>query len=148
MYTLTYAYQRSSPQGHILKSLALASKPQVLKNCSVFGLRTALFFESLKFSRSPEKIFEDRFFLDRLKKNLKTFFWRELATCVLGPWPWPRLFLPLASRGSVLGRAVLGLGLGLVFCLCPWPRALCLRLQLWYTCIHTSTPHDNKQTVM
>ena len=28
-------------------------------------------------------------------------------------WPWPRAFLSLASRGSVLGKAVLGLGLGL-----------------------------------
>ena len=30
----------------------------------------------------------------------------------LYPWPWPRALLSLASRGSVLGRAVLGLGLG------------------------------------
>ena len=40
------------------------------------------------------------------------------SACVLGPWP--RAFLSLASRGSVLGKAVLGLGLG--FFLCPWPR--------------------------
>ena len=33
----------------------------------------------------------------------------------LRPWPWPRAFLSLASRGSVLGRAVVGLGLGF-FC--------------------------------
>ena len=36
------------------------------------------------------------------------FFWRALALCVLGPWP--RAFLSLASRVSVLGKAVLGLG--------------------------------------
>ena len=33
--------QRWSPRGHILKSLA--SMPQVLENCPVFGSRTALF---------------------------------------------------------------------------------------------------------
>ena len=49
---------RPWPRGHILKSLALASKvkflalasrPQVLENWPVLGSRTALFFESLKF---------------------------------------------------------------------------------------------------
>ena len=39
---------RSWPRGHILKSLALASKPQVLENWPVLGSRTALFFEPLK----------------------------------------------------------------------------------------------------
>ena len=34
--------------------------------------------------------------------------------------------MSLNSRGSVLGKAGLGLG----FFLCPWPRALCLRLHL------------------
>ena len=52
------------PRGHILtflalasnvKSLALASKPHVLENCPVLGLRTALFFEQLKFRcKTPE----------------------------------------------------------------------------------------------
>ena len=43
----------------------------------------------------------------RLKKILKTFFFGEhLRLC-----SWPRAFLSLASRGSVLGRAVLGLGI-------------------------------------
>ena len=45
-------WPRGRPRGHILKSLALASKPQVLglglealgpRNCSVLGSRTALF---------------------------------------------------------------------------------------------------------
>ena len=55
------------------------------------------------------------FFGDRLKNFSEDlfffFFWRALALCVLGPWPWPRAFLSLASRVSVLGKAVLGLGL-------------------------------------
>ena len=48
--------------------------------------------------RSPKNFFEDLFFREHLR---------------LCPWPWPRAFLFLASRGSVLGKAVLGLG---VFC--------------------------------
>ena len=56
----------------------------------------------------------------------------------LCPWPGPRAFLSLASRFSVLKKAVLGLGLGFFLCpwprffLCswPWPRALCPRLHL------------------
>ena len=49
-------------RGHIFKSLA--SKPQVLENCPVLGLRTALFFEWLKFCRSAEKCFSRPFFLE------------------------------------------------------------------------------------
>ena len=135
------AEQRWSSRGHILKSLALASKvkslaskPPVLENWPVLGSRTALFLETLKFCKPLEKVFWRSFFLgkilwtpffwDRLKKNFEDlFFWRTLAACVLGPWPWPRAFLSLASRGSVLR---------LGFFLCPWPRprALCLRLHL------------------
>ena len=38
-----------------VKSLALASKPQVLENCPVLGSRTALFFKQLKFRlKAPE----------------------------------------------------------------------------------------------
>ena len=40
---------------------------------------------------------------------------RTLARCVLGRWPWPRLFQSLASRGSVLGKSVFGHGLGSFF---------------------------------
>ena len=48
---------------------------------------------------------------------MKTFFFFFFleSTCALCPWPWPRAFLSLASRVSVLGKAVLGLGLGF-FC--------------------------------
>ena len=56
---------------------------------------------------------------------------RTPLACVLGPWPWPRAILSLASRVSVLGKAVLGLGLGFFLCPWPWPRALCPRLHLW-----------------
>ena len=42
-------WPRGRPRRHILKSLALASKPQVLENCPVLGSRTALFFGQLKF---------------------------------------------------------------------------------------------------
>ena len=120
--------QRWSPRGHILKSLALASRPQVLENWPVLGSRTAVFFELLKFCEALEKFFGKRFFVEiAWKIFVKTFFfffWRSpknflwspfffflesTCACVLGPWP--RAFLSLASRVSVLGKAVLGLGL-------------------------------------
>ena len=43
-------------------SLALASKPQVLKNCPVLGSRTAVFFELLKVCGAPKNFFGKRFF--------------------------------------------------------------------------------------
>ena len=62
-----HPWPRERPRGHILKSLVLASKPQVLKplalaskpqvleNCPVLGSRTALIFEQLKFCwKTPE----------------------------------------------------------------------------------------------
>ena len=65
------------------------------------------------------------------------------CACVLGPWPWPRAFLSLASRVSVLGKAVLGLGLGFFLCPWPWPRALCPRLHLCKMCgSFGKTPRD------
>ena len=60
------------------------------------------------------------------EKNFKDYFLENACACVLGPWP--RAFLCLALRGSVLGKAVLGLGFFL--CPWPWPRALCPRLHL------------------
>ena len=103
-FVLPSVSQRWSSRGHILKSLALASKPtspwpqslQVLENAE---LSKKFFFwrTSGKFIRRP-------------------FFWRTLAPCVLGlervcackvgPWSWHRIFL------------------------CTWPRALCPRLYL------------------
>ena len=59
-----HPWPRARPRGHILKSLALASKvkslalaskSQVLENCLVLGSRTELFFEQLKFYwKTPE----------------------------------------------------------------------------------------------
>ena len=69
---IRYRQQRWSPRGQILKSLALASKvkslalasrPQVLENWPVLGSRTALFFELLKFCGALEKILE-KFFVE------------------------------------------------------------------------------------
>ena len=91
---------------------SLASRPQVLENWPVLGLRTALFFELLKFCGAPEKFFGRAFFSgDRLKNFCKDLFffgdrlknfcedlfflWRALAlvSLVLGlehSCPWPR----------------------------------------------------------
>ena len=83
-----------------VKSLALASKPQVLENCPVLGSRTALFFDLLKFvgkRQKPRGKFAKTFFVFLVWRSpekicLKTFlfpFWRTLApvSLVLGPWP-------------------------------------------------------------
>ena len=68
-------WPRGRPRGHILKSLALASKvkslalasrPQVLENWPVLGSRTALFFELLKFCEALKNFLE------------KVFLWRSL----------------------------------------------------------------------
>ena len=70
------------PRGQILKSLALASKVkslalasrrQVLENWPVLGSRTALFFELLKFRGALEKFFAKRFFVE----IAFFFFWRS-----------------------------------------------------------------------
>ena len=76
--------QRWSPRGHILKSLALASKvkslalasrPQVLENWPVLGSRTVLFFELLKFCEALEKFFGKRVFVEIARKIfVKIFF--------------------------------------------------------------------------
>ena len=87
------------PRGHILMSSALASKPQVLENCSVLGSKTALFLELLKFGRSPEKNFWRPFFC----------FGEQLRLC-----PWS---LALASSIPVLGLERVCPQKG-----CPWPR--------------------------
>ena len=64
---------RPWPRGHILKSLALASKvkslalasrPQVLENWPVLGSRTALFSGMLKFCGALEKLFGKHFLVE------------------------------------------------------------------------------------
>ena len=72
-----------------VKSLAMASKPEVLENWPVLGSRTALFFELLKFCEVLDKIFWKRFFFGERLKNFCEdlfFFWRALAlvSLVLG----------------------------------------------------------------
>ena len=66
-------WPRGRPRGQILKSLALASKvkslalasrPQVLENWPVLGSRTALFFGKLKFCGAVEKFFGKGFFVE------------------------------------------------------------------------------------
>ena len=89
-----------------------ASSPRKLP-CPRLGDST--FLEPLKFCWKTSKILrkscEDPFLFsavgDRLKNLIffKTFFFENTCACVLRPWP--RAFLYLASRGSVLGRAVL-----------------------------------------
>ena len=65
------------------------------------------FLTSLKVCGVPKNFFGKRFSLEiDWKFFLKAFFFGEhLRFC-----PWSRAFLSSASRGSVLGRAVLGLG--------------------------------------
>ena len=95
-----------------------------------FGDRLKNFCEDLFFFYGDRSFFFFFFFGDRLKhfcEDLFFFFGERLRLC---PWPWPRAFLSLASRVSVLGKAVLGLGLGFFLCPWPWPRALCPRLHL------------------
>ena len=101
-------------EGQVLGLGLEASSPRKL---AVLGSRTALFFKLLKFCGALEKIFGKRFFCgDRLKNFCEDYFFLEsTCACVLGPWPWPRAFLSLASNVSVLGKAVLGLGLGFFF---------------------------------
>ena len=54
-------WPRGRPRGQILKSLALASRPQVLENWPVLGSRTALFFGMLKFCGALENFLENVF---------------------------------------------------------------------------------------
>ena len=83
-----------------------------------------IFWKPFFLWRSPEKFLWRPFFF------FFFFFLESTCACVLSPWPWPLAFLSLASRVSVLGKAVLGLGLGFFLCPWPWPRALCPRLHL------------------
>ena len=57
-------WPRGRPRGHILKSLSLASRPQVLENWPALGSRTAVFFELLKFCGALEKFLGKRFFVE------------------------------------------------------------------------------------
>ena len=100
----------------------MASKPTIPRKCHVFGRGQHYFFDLLKmgggFFSSPEI---SRRTCDFLREEI---FLRALAHCVLGAWPWPRAFLSLASKGSVIGKSVLGLGFFCVLGLCIEPCVL------------------------
>ena len=122
---------RPWPRGHILKSLALASKvkslalasrPQVLENWPVLGSRTALFFGMLKFCGALEKFFGKRFLVEIAWKNIeKTFFFIFLRS------PKKFLWRPFFFFWIALALVSLVLCLGLEHS-CPWPRE-CLSLE-------------------
>ena len=106
------------PRGHIWKSLtskvkSLASKPQDLENCPVLCSRTALFLESLKFCRSPEKFIWRPFFWRFLEKKFwrLSFFGEHLRLCPCS----------MASSIPVLGFERVCPRKG-----CPWPRIFCV----------------------
>ena len=118
---------RRWPRGHILKSLALASKvkslalasrPQVLENWPVLGSRTALFSGMLKFRGALEKFFGKRVLMEiAWKMFVKTFFFffgdRQKNFC-------EDLFFYFYF-GEHLRFVSLVVGLGLEHS-CPWPR--------------------------
>ena len=97
-----------------VKSLALASRPQVLENWPVLGSRTALFFGMLKFCGALEKLFEKRFLVEIAGKIfVKTFFFGDRLKSFCED-----LFF---FFGAHLHFVSLVLGLGLEHS-CPWPR--------------------------
>ena len=109
---------RPWPRGQILKSLALASRPQVLENWPVLGSRTAVFFELLKFCGALEISFGKRFFVEiAWKIFVKTFFFYFLFFGDRLKIFCEDLFFFLERTSLV--SLVLGLGLEHS---CPWPR--------------------------
>ena len=118
----------TSPRGRqILKSLALASRPQVLENWPVLGSRTARFFGMLKFCGALEKFFGKRFLVEiAWKIFVKSFFFFFFffleSTCALCPWS-----LALASSIPVLGLESVCPRKG---CPWPWPRIFFVSLAL------------------
>ena len=89
--------------------------------------KTFFFGERLIFAENRCILARKPFLFEIAKIILGTFFLE--TTCAL--CPWPRAFLSLASRGSVLERSVLGLGIG--FFLCPWHRSCVLDSTSVYT---------------
>ena len=140
-------WPRGRPRGHILKSLALASRPQVLENWPVLGSRTAVFFELLKFCEALEKFFGKRFFCgDRLKNFWEDlfFFWRSPAFFFgehLRLCPWS---LALASSIPVLGLESVCPRKG---CPWPWPRIYFVSLALASSLVSWTPPLLLESTV-
>ena len=130
--------QRRSPRGHNLifltlasklKSLAWVSKPvspwkmpsardsTIFLICWKWAKVTIIFF-CVGARQRPRGNLWRPFFSEDVQKfaiffDEDLFFRRLLAK--LRPWLWPRDFLSLASRESVFGKSILGLGLGF-FC--------------------------------
>ena len=114
-----------------MKSLALASRPQVLKNWPVLGSRTALFFELLKFCGALEKFFGKLFFCgDHLKNFCEDlfFFGEHLRLCA-----WS-----LASSIPVLGLESVCSRKG-----CPWPRPRIFFVSLASSLVSSTPPLRN-----
>ena len=74
-------------------------------------LEGSTFFDLLKMGHGRDLLFTLPW--KTVETSLKVyedlFFWRTIARCVFGHWS--QAFLSLASRGSVLEKSVLGLGL-------------------------------------
>ena len=109
--------RRSSPWPWSLKSSKIAlSSSQGQHNflsCYKFVERLKNFFENGFFREIAKNLFWRPFFWRSPEKIFwRPFFLESSCACALVTWPWPRAFLSLASRGSVLGRAVFSLGLG------------------------------------
>ena len=103
--------------------LSSARGQHYILSCWNFVKRLKIFFGKRFFVEIAWKIFVKTFFFiigDCLKNFCEDLFFlgEHLRLC-----PWPRAFLSLASRVSVLG-------LGFFWCPWPWPPALCPRLHL------------------
>ena len=136
-------WPRGRPHGHILKSLALASRPQVLENWPVLGSRTALFFKLLKFCGALEKFFGKRVFVEIAWKIFEKTFFFEIAWKFFVKTFFFGEHLRLCPWSLALALSILVLGLESVCprkgCSWPWPRIFfCVgprtlrpRLHLW-----------------
>ena len=125
--------RRSSPRPWSLKFSIIA----------LSSARTAIFFELLKFCRSPEKNFWRPFFGDRLKKIFKDLFifWKTPQNLFEDLFFW---------RALALAFLILGLGVEHSYpslervcpwkgCLWPWPRTFFVFLALAWSLV-SSTP--------
>ena len=89
-----------------VKSLALASRPQVLENWPVLGSRTAVFFELLKFCEALEKFFGKRKRLCpwslALASSIPVLGLERVCPRKGCPWPWPWIFFVSLALASSL----------------------------------------------
>ena len=111
---LTQHASRSSPRGFISEDPHSAMRICIVSyNSSKLFIFKIMLENARNLAENLRRPFVFVSFGDRLKnffEDLFFSFWSTFCACVLGPWPWPRAFLFLASRGSALGRAALGLG--------------------------------------